>query len=79
MSESNDSLISCPPCQTPSRCLGLNGQCGMALDKALAVFATTPEAVALEEEHKGWCGNFEVCRCLHLHDDERLGCTYWHP
>lgn len=34
--ETNDTLRSCPPCPTPERCLGLRGQCGMALDKILA-------------------------------------------
>lgn len=33
MSERNDSLKSCPPCRSPERCLGLNGECGMVLDK----------------------------------------------
>lgn len=31
--ETNDSLQSCPPCKSPERCLGLNGQCGMVVDK----------------------------------------------
>lgn len=33
MSETNDSLRSCPPCRTPARCLGLAGECGMVRDK----------------------------------------------
>lgn len=30
-------MIHCPPCRSPARCLGLNGECGLNVDKREAL------------------------------------------
>lgn len=41
----DSSVISCPPCRSPERCVGLVGQCGMALDKLAA--SPTPKVIPI--------------------------------